>query len=81
MHIQALSVEDQAAIVHGDELLAEITDAVSTAGVDVVNLLPVFREATAEGRRLYWRDDTHWNDEGIRLGAEEVGRVMEAVLP
>ena len=27
-----------------------------------------------EGRHLYWRDDTHWNAEGIRIAAEELSR-------
>ena len=46
----------------------------------VVNLMPVFQEATARGEQLYWRDDTHWNDAGIRLAAEELWRVVGPLL-
>ena len=50
------------------------------ANVPVVNLLPVFAQATAQGQRLYWRDDTHWNDAGIRLAAQELWRKLEPIL-
>lgn len=38
--------------------------------VPVVNLLPVFSAAAAEGELLYWTDDTHWNSRGVALAAE-----------
>ena len=49
-------------------------------GIPVVNLMPVFRNATEQRQRLYWQDDTHWNDAGIRLAAEEIWRVIEPLL-
>ena len=80
IHVRALSAADQAALAPGPELFAEIEAGLEAAGTPVVNLMPVFQEATAQGRRLYWRDDTHWNDAGIRLAAEELWRVVEPLL-
>lgn len=81
VHIRALPETDQQALAHGDQLLAEIAAGVWSTGTPVVNLMPVFREVTAGGQRLYWRDDTHWNDAGIRLAAEEIWRMVEPILP
>ena len=80
IHVRALSSEDQAALARGPELLAEIEAGLEAGGTPVVNLMPVFQKATAQGRRLYWRDDTHWNDAGIRLAAEELWRKVEPLL-
>lgn len=80
IHVRALSAADQAALADGPALLAEIESGLAAAGTPVVNLLPVFQRATAAGQRLYWRDDTHWNDAGIRLAAEELWRVVEPLL-
>lgn len=80
IHIRALSAADQAALAGGPKLLAEIESGLKAGGTPVVNLMPVFQKATAAGQRLYWRDDTHWNDAGIRLAAEELWRVVEPVL-
>lgn len=80
IHIQALSPADRRALSQGPELLAAIAKGLQDAGVPVVNLMPAFQAATAQGQRLYWRDDTHWNDAGIRLAAEELWRVVEPLL-
>ena len=80
IHIAALPAEEQPALAQGPALLAAIEDGLKDANVPVVNLLPVFAAATAQGQRLYWRDDTHWNDAGIRLAAEELWRVLEPIL-
>lgn len=42
------------------------------ASIDVVNLLPLFEEAAAQGGLLYWRDDTHWNPVGVELAVQSV---------
>ncbi|HOO22031.1 MAG TPA: hypothetical protein PL011_11660, partial [Kiritimatiellia bacterium] len=68
------------ALASSADLLAAIAAGLSEAGVPVVNLMPVFREATEAGQRLYWRDDTHWNDAGIALAAEELWRKVEPLL-
>lgn len=80
IHGQALPPERQQALANGPELLTAITAGLESNGVPVVNLLPVFQAATAQGQRLYWRDDTHWNDAGIRLAAEELWREVEPLL-
>lgn len=80
IHLRALPWSDQIALACGSELFAEIETGLEAAGTPVVNLMPVFQEATARGERLYWRDDTHWNDAGIRLAAEELWRVVEPAL-
>jgi hypothetical protein len=80
IHIRALSAADQSALARGPELLAEIESGLEAGGTPAVNLMPVFQEATARGQRLYWRDDTHWNDAGIRLAAEELWRVVAPLL-
>ncbi|MGB4241920.1 MAG: hypothetical protein WBK37_11555 [Kiritimatiellia bacterium] len=81
IHLSALPAADQKALASGPELLAAIQRGLQANGVPVVNLLPVFLDATAQGTRLYWRDDTHWNDAGIRLAAEELWRTMEPLGP
>ena len=80
IHAAALPAPDQAALAVGPALFAEIEAGLQAAGTPVVNLMPAFQQATAQGRRLYWRDDTHWNDAGIRLAAEELWRVVEPLL-
>jgi len=80
IHARALPLADQAALADGDRLLAEIAQGLEAAGVPAVNLMPTFRAATDRGQRLYWRDDTHWNDAGIRLAAEELWRKVEPLL-
>lgn len=80
IHLRALPPKHRQALARGPELLAAIASSLAAEGVSVVNLLPVFQEATAAGRRLYWRDDTHWNDAGIQLAAEELWRKVEPLL-
>jgi len=80
IHIQALSPADQQALANGPRLLEAIEAGLKKEGVPVVNLMPLFQETTRQGTRLYWRDDTHWNDTGIRLAAEELWQVTEPLL-
>ena len=80
VHVRALPLADQKALARGPELLAAVQTGLESNGVPAVNLLPVFQEATTRGTRLYWRDDTHWNDAGIRLAAEELWLVVEPLL-
>jgi hypothetical protein len=80
IYSRALSPADQKALARGPELMSAIQTGLESGGVPVVNLMPTFQEATARGIQLYWRDDTHWNDTGIRLAAEELWRVVEPLL-
>lgn len=80
IYVRALSMMDQEALSRGPKMLATIESGLKDAGIPVVNLMPAFQEATEKGVRLYWRDDTHWNDAGIRLAAEELWKVIGPLL-
>lgn len=45
--------------------------------VHVVNLTDMFREGACGyyemGKYIYWQDGTHWNPDGIKIAAQEVG--------
>ncbi len=55
-----------------------IEKAARAANLRVINLYPALKTAAAkafrEGRLLYWRDDTHWNDEGMKIAAEFIAQ-------
>ena len=57
---------------YGRKFLLELTQA----GVEVVDLLPVFLQARRKdgeaAQLLYQRQDTHWTDRGLRLAAATV---------
>ncbi len=80
IHAAALPAGDQIELAVGPALFAEIDAGLEAVGTPVVDLMPVFQQATAQGRRLYWRDDTHWNDAGIQLAAEELWHAVEPLL-
>jgi hypothetical protein len=54
-------------------------------GLPVVNTSPALQQAAADelahGRLLYWRDDTHWNAEGVRVAAEQLQTQYPGGLP
>lgn len=58
-------------------ILPEFIDGLRVAGIDCVDLYSPFSESSARGSILYWRDDTHWNDEGIVLAAAEIARFIK----
>jgi hypothetical protein len=63
----------------GDQdLLAQLESALRAAGVLVINLTPVLRRHAEAGlprhQYVYWRNDTHWNAEGVRIAADEIVR-------
>lgn len=47
------------------------------AGVEVLDLLPEMREATAAGEHLYFRRDMHWTRNGHRVAARAVRRRLD----
>jgi hypothetical protein len=61
--------------------LNDLEEHIRAAGVPVVNLLPSFRARAQRGELLYWPDDTHWNERGIRLAAEQTWKVVAEWLP
>ncbi len=53
--------------------------------IPVIDLTPALKKEAsellqAEGRYVYWRDDTHWNGAGIRTAAEEVAKFVRQHL-
>ncbi len=76
----ALPEDVRNSLAHGAAMLAGIQQALEAENVPVVNLMPRFEAETEKGRRLYWRDDTHWNDDGIRVAVEELWPVVEPLL-
>jgi hypothetical protein len=60
----------------GESIIPAFLELLQARNIDTVDLLATFREARARGERLYWRDDTHWNDEGIALAAQKIARHM-----
>ena len=67
-----LPPREREAMGPGVELLAAVAAELERREIGVVDLYPAFREATARGERVYWRDDTHWNDAGIAIAAQAI---------
>ena len=80
IHLSALPPDLRNAIAPSLALLDALDTELRTRNIHVANPLPAFQSATASGTRLYWRDDTHWNDEGIRLAAEAVWQEISPIL-
>lgn len=57
-----------------------LTWAAGQAEIPVTDLTGPLREEAGrllpEGRYVFWRDDTHWNCEGMAVAAREVARVL-----
>jgi hypothetical protein len=51
---------------------ARLKAAAAARGVEVIDLLPAFRAATAAGETLHFRIDGHWNAAGNRVAAAAV---------
>jgi alginate O-acetyltransferase complex protein AlgJ len=67
-----------------DPILEGMESALRASGVPVVNLTPVLTTAARDGlaahRYIYFRDDTHWNAQGIALAAKAIApRVRETM--
>ena len=56
--------------------------AAQQAGIPVHDLTPALQTEAArllpQGQYVYWRDDTHWNCNGMRAAAAEVARVLKS---
>ena len=81
LHLDALPPDLRHAITPSLYLLNSLYTELRARNIPTVNPLPAFQSATASGTRLYWRDDTHWNDVGIRLAAEATWREIAPLLP
>jgi len=73
---RALLVDQPVTADSEARFLDRLERALQAAGVAVINLTePLSAEARRRAARhqyLYWRDDIHWNSEGIQLGATEI---------
>jgi len=65
-----------------EQNLREFQNLLTRDGVPVVNLLDPFRAQAAadlkETNYIYWKDDTHWNERGMALGAKLVADRLAA---
>lgn len=81
---QALLRDEAPASVQLGGGLDRIERQLRAAGIRVLNLTKTFRARAASdldrGVHLYWRDDTHWNQHGMAVGAAEISRVWWAEL-
>ncbi|GIX06880.1 MAG: hypothetical protein KatS3mg115_1283 [Candidatus Poribacteria bacterium] len=57
-----------------DAAHAEFYGLLRQNGVEVLDLVPVYRAAREGGDPLYCKQDTHWSGRGIELAAEEIVR-------
>lgn len=78
--LEALPPDIRQAIATSLTLLEAVAVELRGRGIPTADLLPAFQATTASGTRLYWNDDTHWNDKGIHLAAEIVWQEMAPVL-
>ncbi|HEX4628346.1 MAG TPA: hypothetical protein VH137_06095 [Gemmatimonadales bacterium] len=63
--------------------LADLARQLAADGIAVVDLTPPYRAAAAhalaQGRYIYFLDDTHWNAAGVGIAAQEIGRRWQAL--
>jgi hypothetical protein len=66
--------------VEPGELLQRAEVELRAAGVVVVNPTRALERAAVSGLErheyVYWRDDTHWNERGVAIAAEEIARAV-----
>ena len=60
-------------------VLGDLTTRLHARGIHVVNLLPIFLARSADDQPLlYYPDDTHWNEHGIRTAMQAVAASLKA---
>jgi hypothetical protein len=57
-----------------------VRTAVEEAGLGFVSLSPLFKDAAAEGKMLYYPLDAHWNAEGRELAAQFIAGILQTKL-
>jgi acetyltransferase AlgX (SGNH hydrolase-like protein) len=60
----------------GNPSLEALSIIASQLGVDLINLLPLFKDQASKGRLLYYPFDTHWNIEGRRTAASFIASYL-----
>ena len=71
-----LAVRDQQIAVR-ENIEKAITVLANESRVDFITLTPVFNQAAAEGKMLYYPLDTHWNAEGREIAARFVAAALK----
>ena len=73
---EPMLIEPDRAQRHGALYLDMVEQSLIETGIPVINLTRFMRDKAGEyyarKQYLYWRDDTHWNVEGIKLAAKEI---------
>lgn len=77
--IDDLPAEKRKGIEASADLLRWLEREGRKRGIRVVNPLDAFRHMTQEGIAMYWRDDTHWNGEGMRVAAELTAAELKTI--
>lgn len=52
--------------------LEQVTEAITNAGIKVIDLRPAFEEHKNDEYKLYWKTDSHWNDYGSFIAYTEL---------
>jgi hypothetical protein len=52
-----------------NQFIDELEHRLLKSNIRIINLLPDFQKASISDTLLFWPDDTHWNDFGIRVAA------------
>jgi SGNH hydrolase-like domain, acetyltransferase AlgX len=75
-----LSVPDNASV--NEQNLRNLQNLLAESKIPVVNLLDPFRTQAAadldDHLYIYWKDDTHWNERGMTIGAKLVADTLAA---
>jgi lysophospholipase L1-like esterase len=50
----------------------KLAEMCNKLGIDYLDLLPVMKEESSQGKLLYFPRDAHWNAEGHRIAAREI---------
>lgn len=58
--------------------LNQLTTKLREKNVTVINTLKLYNQAKNKGQLLYHYDDSHWNENGINIVAEEVARLAKS---
>jgi hypothetical protein len=73
---EPMLIEPDRAQHHGALYLNMVEQSLKETGIPVINLTRFMKDKAGEyyarKQYLYWRDDTHWNVEGIKLAAKEI---------
>jgi len=66
--------------IGGQDLLPELASALRAEGISAIDLTPVLRRqadaAFKQNKYIYWRNDTHWNSDGVAIAADEIARTF-----